>query len=167
MVILQEVGVRTMTELNMLPSIFSSYAHADSEFVLRLTTDLEAQGIHIWIDMTSIYSQSDPLNLDPFQRNQAKTKRDEANESVEECIPDTYIWLLVPDQPDLRQPGHLQELRLQQPQGSLAASASHRLKMEDTLITQYAGKLLRSEMDRVPLWRGNHVSIKELADFFV
>ena len=38
--------------------------------------------------------------------------------------------------------------------------------MEDMLITDYAGTLLRGEMDRVPLWRGNHVSIKELADFF-
>ena len=34
------------------------------------------------------------------------------------------------------------------------------------LITQYAGVLLRREMDRIPLWRGNHVSIKDLADYF-
>src|SRR5947207_14000498 len=34
------------------------------------------------------------------------------------------------------------------------------------LITQYAGTLLRREMDRIPLWRGNHVGVKELADFF-
>ena len=124
------------------------------------------QGVRQFLAWESIYTQSDPLNLDPFQRNQAKTKRDEANESVERRIPETYIWLLVPDQPDLHQPGHLQELRLQQPQGSLAVSASRRIKMEDMLITDFAGTLLRGEMDRVPLWRGNHVNIKELANFF-
>jgi len=124
------------------------------------------QGVRQFLAWESIYTQSDPLNLDPFQRNQAKTKRDEANESVERRIPETYIWLLVPDQPDVHQPGHIQELRLQQPQGPLAVSASRRIKMEDMLITQYDGTLLRGEMDRVPLWRGNHVSIKELADFF-
>lgn len=124
------------------------------------------QGVRQFLAWESIYTQSDPLNLDPFQRNQAKTKRDEANESVERRIPETYIWLLVPDQPDAHQPGHLQELRLQQPQGPLAVSASRRIKTEDMLITDFAGTLLRGEMDRVPLWRGNHVSIKELADFF-
>jgi len=124
------------------------------------------QGVRQFLAWESIYAQSETLNLDAFQRNQARTKRDEANESVERRIPETYTWLLVPDQPDLRQPGDLQELKLQQPQGSLAVSASRRLKTEDMLITQYAGTLLRGEMDRVPLWRGNHVSIKELADFF-
>jgi hypothetical protein len=34
------------------------------------------------------------------------------------------------------------------------------------LITQYAGTLLRRELDRIPLWRGNHISIKDLADYF-
>jgi len=38
--------------------------------------------------------------------------------------------------------------------------------MEEMLVTQYAGVLLRRELERIPLWRGNHVSIKELADFF-
>jgi hypothetical protein len=34
------------------------------------------------------------------------------------------------------------------------------------LITQYAGTLLRQELYRIPLWRGNHVSLKDLADYF-
>src|SRR6202011_3427984 len=111
--------------------------------------------------------ESETLNLDTFQRNQVKIKQEEANKSVEARIPETYIWLLVPDQPDPRQPDELQELRLQpQPLSSLAANASRRLKTEEMLITQYAGTLLRREMDRIPLWRGNHVGIKDLADYF-
>ena len=105
--------------------------------------------------------------MDTFQRNQVKAKQEEANKSVEARIPETYTWLLVPDQPDPKQPDELQELRLPpQPQSSLTANASRRLKTEEMLITQYAGTLLRREMDRIPLWRGNHVSTKDLADYF-
>ena len=80
-------------------------------------------------------------------------------------IPETFIWLLVSDQPRPLQPDELQELKLQ-PQEALAVNASRRLKTEDMLTTQYAGTNLRRKLDEIPLWRGDHVSLKELADFF-
>src|SRR3989441_1124590 len=82
------------------------------------------QGVRQFLAWDSIKREieSETLNLDTFQRNQVKTKQEEANKSVEARIPETYIWLLVPDQPDPRQPDELQELRLQpQPQSSLTA----------------------------------------------
>lgn len=125
------------------------------------------QGVRQFLAWDSIVRESEPLNLDTFQRTQARTKRDEANDTVTGRIPETYLWLLVPEQPDPHQPDDLQEYRLQpQPHNTLAANASRRLRTEDLLITQYAGTLLRSLMDSIPLWRGDHVSIKELADFF-
>jgi len=125
------------------------------------------QGVRQYLAWESIHQQSETLNLDAFGRNQARTKRDEAGKSIEARLPETYIWLLVPDQPDPRQPDELVELRLQpQPQSSLAANASRRLKIEEILVSQYAGTLLRRELDRIPLWRGNHVNIKEVSDYF-
>ncbi len=125
------------------------------------------QGVRQFLAWESIHGKSEELNLDAFQRNQAKTKRDEANLSIIARIPETYIWLLVPDQPNPQQPDALQEFKLQpQPQSTLTMNASRRLKSEEMLITQYAGVLLRSELDRIPLWRGNHVSVKDLADYF-
>jgi predicted AAA+ superfamily ATPase len=125
------------------------------------------QGARQYLAWNSINAEKESLNLDAFQRNQASTKLDEADKSVKARIPETYSWLLVPDQPDPKQPDDLQELKLQpQAQASLASNASRRLKMEEMLVTQYAGVLLRRELDRIPLWRGDHVSIKELADFF-
>jgi len=125
------------------------------------------QGVRQFLAWDSIHQQSETLNLDSFQRNQSRTKRDEANKIVEARLPETYIWLLVPDQPDPKRPDALEELRLQpQPQSSLAANASRKLKTEEMLITHYAGTLLRRELDRIPLWRGNHVGIKDLADYF-
>jgi len=125
------------------------------------------QGVRQYLAWDSIHLESETLNLDAFQRNQAKTKRDDANQIIVARIPETYTWLLVPDQPNPQQPDALQEFKLQpQPQSTLTLNASRRLKSEEMLITQYAGVLLRREMDRIPLWRGNHVSIKDLADYF-
>jgi predicted AAA+ superfamily ATPase len=125
------------------------------------------QGMRQLLAWTSIFGQRDELNLDTFQRNQAEKKADEAKKTVEARIPETYTWLLVPDQPDPKRSDELQELRLQpQPNSTLAANASRKLRSEEMLITQYAGTLLRGEMDRIPLWRGNHVHIKELGEDF-
>lgn len=34
------------------------------------------------------------------------------------------------------------------------------------LLTELSGILLRHELDRIPLWRGNHIDIRDLADYF-
>jgi hypothetical protein len=47
-----------------------------------------------------------------------------------------------------------------------AVRAAKKLKNDGLLITQYAGTLLRLELDRVPLWRGDHVSLKQLGEDF-
>ncbi len=125
------------------------------------------QGVRQFLAWDSIKQgiAREDLNLDTFQRNQVNSKQSEADKSVKARIPETFIWLLVPDQPKPLQPDDLQELKLQ-PQEALAINASRRLKTEDMLTTQYAGTNLRRKMDEIPLWRGDHVSIKELADFF-
>ena len=125
------------------------------------------QGVRQYLAWRSIDEEKSQLNLDEFQRTQARARLEEATRTVEARIPETYTGLLMPEQPDPRQPDVLQELRLQpQPQGSLSANAGRKLKMEGMLVTQYAGTLLRGELDRIPLWRGNHVSVKQLAEDF-
>jgi hypothetical protein len=44
--------------------------------------------------------------------------------------------------------------------------ASKKLRNDELLVTALAGALLRRELDRVPLWRGNHVALKQLAEDF-
>jgi hypothetical protein len=41
-----------------------------------------------------------------------------------------------------------------------------KLKNEELLVVQSGGIRLRHELDRIPLWRGDHVSIKQLAADF-
>jgi len=51
-------------------------------------------------------------------------------------------------------------------QDGLATRASKRLKNEEQLIAKLAGTNLRLDLDKIPLWRGDHVSVKQLADDF-
>ena len=51
-------------------------------------------------------------------------------------------------------------------QEALAVRASKKLRNDELLVTGFAGTRLRMEFDRVPLWRGDHVAIKQLVEDF-
>jgi hypothetical protein len=51
-------------------------------------------------------------------------------------------------------------------QEGLAIRAGKKLRSEELLVTGLAGTRLRMELDRVPLWRGDHVSVRQLVDDF-
>jgi hypothetical protein len=56
-------------------------------------------------------------------------------------------------------------LRLQG-QDALAVRASKKLRSDEHYLTSFAPTRLRMELDRVPLWRGNHVAVKQLVEDF-
>ncbi|MBE3561874.1 MAG: DUF499 domain-containing protein, partial [Ktedonobacteraceae bacterium] len=123
-------------------------------------------GVRQYLAWDSIYNEHETLNLDAFGRKLAQTKRDDANSIVKARIPEAYIWLLVPTQEKLR-PITLLELRLQ-PQAQspepLASAVNCKLENEELLVVQFGSTLLRQDLDTIPLWRGNHVAIKTLAE---
>ncbi len=127
------------------------------------------KAVRDYLAWQSIERDADTLNLDPFQRKQAHDKNEDADRTVEQRIPEAYFWLLVPSE---KKEGDSSQGRLEWTElkasgtDALANRASKRLKSEGLLITNWAGSLLRREMDRVPLWRGNHVAVKQLADDF-
>ena len=70
----------------------------------------------------------------------------------------------MPGQPDPKGEVAWTDLKLQG-QDSLATRAAKKLKNEESLVTQMGGVRLRTELDRIPLWTGNHVSIKQLCEY--
>ncbi len=48
----------------------------------------------------------------------------------------------------------------------MAVRASKKLRSDELLLTGFAATRLRMELDRVPLWRGDNVAIKQLAEDF-
>ena len=132
-------------------------------------TDLD-KAVRSFLAWQSIEKETVSLNLTPFQANQVAQRLTSSDQAVKGRIPETYVWLLVAGQkrPETGQPFppvEWQEFRLQG-QEWLAERASKRLKNDGLLIVSMAGAVLRFEIDQVPLWRGNHVGVKQLVDDF-
>ncbi|MGH7287056.1 MAG: ATP-binding protein, partial [Myxococcota bacterium] len=113
----------------------------------------------------SIVAEKETLNLDPHQVKQAETQKAAADGAVTARLPETYQWLLVPVQSSPQSAIEWQALRLSG-QDALAVRASKKLRSDELLVTGFAASRLRMELDRVPLWRGDHVSIQLLAEDF-
>ncbi|MGW8158423.1 MAG: Swt1 family HEPN domain-containing protein [Desulfoprunum sp.] len=106
-----------------------------------------------------------PLNLDPQQVKQAETQKSMADGAVKARLPETYQWLLVPTQKTPAAAVEWQAFRLTG-QDALAVRASKKLKNDELMITSFAPTLLRMELDRIPLWRGNNVPVRQVVEDF-
>jgi hypothetical protein len=113
----------------------------------------------------SILAEKVELNLDPQQEKQAETQKNAADSAVTARLPETYQWLLLPVQPSPQAAVEWQSFRLSG-QDALAVRASKKLRSDELLVTSFAATRLRMELDRVPLWRGDHVAIKQLVEDF-
>lgn len=80
-------------------------------------------------------------------------------------MPETYQWLLVPVQAKPTDAVGWEALRLSGTD-ALANRASKKLRSDELYLTSFAATRLKMELDRVPLWRGNHVPVKQLVEDF-
>jgi len=126
--------------------------------------DLE-NAVRQFIAWQSICDDREKLNLDAGQARNAESRRTAAEETIGVRIPEAYCWLIAPSQKTHQAKIEFTASRLQG-QDSLPSRAIRRLKSDSNLITQWAGPLLRMELDRVPLWQGDHVKVSQLADYF-
>src|SRR5262249_53165177 len=122
------------------------------------------QAVRQYLAWSSIWDDRVTLNLDQFQLRQAETKKKHADDAVDLRITEAYHWLLVPGQPDPKGEVAWTDLKLQG-QDSLATRAAKKLKNEEALMVQMGAVRLRTDLDRVPLWTGNHVSVKKLCEY--
>ncbi len=113
----------------------------------------------------SIVDKKDELNLDPHQTRQAETQRQAAQETVVARLPEAYQWLLVPEQASPQAPVQWNSSKLAG-RGNLGELASRRLRSDELLLTSLGATILRKHMDDVPLWRGDHVPVRELVSYF-
>jgi predicted AAA+ superfamily ATPase len=113
----------------------------------------------------SILAEKEALNLDPHQVRQAESQKQAADAAVTARIPETYQWLLVPEQVNPQSAITWQAVRLS---GSepLAVRASRRLRSDESMVLSLGSTILRKHLDDVPLWRGEHVAVKQLVEDF-
>ena len=113
----------------------------------------------------SILNEKLQLNLYPEQVKQAETQKAAADGAVTAHLSKTYQWLLVPVQATPTTPIKWQATKVSG-QGPLAMRVTKKLRSDELLLTGFAATRLRRELDRIPLWRGNHVAVKQLAEDF-
>ena len=113
----------------------------------------------------SILAEKVALNLDPHQVRQAEAQMQAADGAVMARVPETYQWLLVPEQVNPSAPITWQASRLAGGD-ALAVRASKKLRGDESLVPVLGSTILRKHLDAVPLWRGDHVTVKQLVEDF-
>lgn len=125
------------------------------------------QAVRQFLAWDSISEEKVELNLDAFSSRQADSKRKSADQAADARLPEVYRFLLVPVQRDPKKKESMewQEIRLMGGEG-LVERASRKLRNEELLVVNLGGIRLRMEMDRIPLWEGDHVRVEKLAENF-
>lgn len=123
------------------------------------------EAVRKYLAWQSILDEQKNLNLSPFQVTQAETQRAAAESAVTARLPETYQWLLVPVQSTPQAAVAWEALRLSGAD-ALAVRASKKLRADELYLTSFAPTRLKMELDRVPLWRGDHVAVKQLVEDF-
>lgn len=123
------------------------------------------EAVRRYLAWESILAEKETLDLSPHQVKQAETQKTAADSTVTARIPESYQWLLVPVQQTPQSAMEWQAFRLTG-QDALAVRAGKKLRNDELLITSFAATRLRMEMDKIPLWRGNHVEIRQLVEDF-
>ena len=123
------------------------------------------EGVSLYLAWQSILEDEEQLDLPPHQTKQAQSQLSAVDATVTGRIAETYRWLLVPVQ---QNPQLNMEWRYIQLSGNdnLAGLASEKMITDELLVTSLAGTRLRMELDKIPLWRGDHVLIQQLVDDF-
>ena len=123
------------------------------------------EALRRYLAWDSIVADTQELNLDPHQTKQAEVQRQAAADAVTARLPETYQWLLTPQQASPQSAIEWKAIRLAGG-GALAERVSKKLRGDELMIVRLAGSMLRHHMDQIPLWREDHVSVRELADYF-
>jgi predicted AAA+ superfamily ATPase len=123
------------------------------------------EAVRQYLAWSSIVDEAETLNLDPHQAKQAVSQKESSSSAVAARLPETYQWLIVPTQANPQTDVEWQAFRLTG-QDALAVRASKKLRNDELLISGLAASRLRLELDQVPLWRGDHVSIQQLSEDF-
>jgi len=121
------------------------------------------EAVRRYLAWKSIVNEKVQLNLTPFQATQAEQQLAAADTTVQARLPETFQWILVPVE---RTPSAPIEWQVIKVTGSdpLAVRASKKLRNEELLVGSYAPTRLRMDLDTIPLWRGNHVSVRQLCE---
>jgi predicted AAA+ superfamily ATPase len=112
----------------------------------------------------NIASRIEEMNLSPQQAKQATTRRDQANDGVTARIAQTYIWAIVPEQPDPSKPIEWSVEKADGQETALAARASEKLVRAGLFADIASPRMIRTDLDSklAKAWESGHISVGQL-----
>lgn len=113
----------------------------------------------------SIVAEKLTLNLDPHQARQAEQQRKAADDTVNQRLPETFQWLLVPVQSGSSAPITWDFVKLAGSDG-LVHRVLKKLKSTESMVSVLGASILRKQLDDIPLWRGDYTEVRQLIDDF-
>lgn len=123
------------------------------------------EAVRKYLAWQSILTDEAQLGLTTHQKKQVEQQMAAADSAATARLPETYQWLLVPVQNNPQDPMSWEAVRLSGTD-ALAARASKKLRTDELYLTSFAPSRLKMELDRIPLWRGDHVSVRQLVEDF-
>ena len=132
----------------------------------RLEELLEA--VRDFLAWQNIASRIEEMNLSPQQAKQATTRRDQANEGATSRIAQTYIWAIVPEQPDPSKPIEWTVEKAEGQETSLAARASEKLVRAGLFTDIASPRMIRLDLDSKlsKAWESGHLNVGQLWAFY-
>jgi predicted AAA+ superfamily ATPase len=123
------------------------------------------EALRKYLAWKSILDEKDTLDLSRPNVAQAETQKRAADAVVTARLPETYQWVLVPEQRTPQAAVEWQAIRMTGVD-ALAPRVSRKLRGDDLLVPTFGSTMLRDRLDKVPLWRGEHVSVRQLVEDF-
>jgi hypothetical protein len=149
----QQRGTANRVNRNMLV-----YLAADEDRLAELDT-----ATRDYLGWTHVLDNAVDLDLTQNQKNQATQRQQQADQTVNSRLLQTFTWALVPVQPDPGAPFVMRETKVEGQSPSLAERVSRRLGNDGDLSTRQAAVMIRLAISKVPqIWQSGHVSLGDL-----
>lgn len=125
------------------------------------------QAVKSFLAWKSIVDDKVGLNLDAYQANQAEGKRKSGLDTIKLRLPETFVWILTPFQEVGSSDVQWDESKMNgSNQDAYLSRVLKKLTSQSQLYNDFASSELRINLDRIPLWRGNDVSLRQLREDF-
>jgi hypothetical protein len=127
-----------------------------------------ADAVRDYLAWSHVAARTEELNLTAQQSTQARSRKAQADQTVNLRIGETYIWALVPSQHDPARPADWDVVKVEGAQDRLADRVSAKLKTQGLLATTYGSRNVRMDLDG-PLknaWTAGRVRVGDLWSYY-
>lgn len=125
------------------------------------------QAVKSFLAWKSIVDDKMALNLDAYQSNQAEGKRKSSLDTIKLRLPETFVWILTSYQEVGSSDVQWDESKMNgSNQDTYLNRVLKKLTSQSQLYNDFASSELRINLDQIPLWRGDNVSVRQLREDF-